>query len=66
MVDANFGLFRLKKRSRLSARFSDRELYLFVSYQPGFHNVYHFKTKDYDADVDGWTGMITNYHNQKA
>ncbi|XBO87147.1 hypothetical protein AAGG52_09610 [Bacillus licheniformis] len=65
LVDANFRPVSVKEAKQTVSSFfpTDSLIYLSATNQD-FHNVYHFKTKDYNADVDGWTGVITNYHNQ--
>ncbi|MEC1367458.1 hypothetical protein P9D30_13330 [Bacillus licheniformis] len=66
VVDANFRPVSVKEAKQTVSSFFPTESFIYLSAtNQDFHNVYHFKTKDYDADVDGWTGMITNYHNQK-
>ncbi len=66
VVDANFQPVSVKKAKQTVSSFfpTDSLIYLSATNQD-FHNVYHFKTKDYEAYVDGWTGVITNYYNQK-
>lgn len=66
LVDVNFQPVSVKEAKQTVSSFfpTDSLIYLSATNQD-FHNIYHFKTKDYNADVDGWTGMITNYHNQK-
>ncbi|WHH53398.1 hypothetical protein QKW55_12675 [Bacillus paralicheniformis] len=66
VVDANFQPVSVKEAKQTVSSFfpTDSLIYLSATNQD-FHNVYHFKTKDYEAYVDGWTGVITNYYNQK-
>lgn len=66
VVDANFQPVSVKEAKQIVSSFfpTDSLIYLSATNQD-FHNVYHFKTKDYEAYVDGWTGVITNYYNQK-
>ncbi|MFC8148442.1 hypothetical protein ACFUP3_01820 [Bacillus paralicheniformis] len=66
VVDANFQPVSVKEAKQTVSSFfpTDSLIYLSATNQD-FHNVYHFKTKDYEAHVDGWTGIITNYQNQK-
>ncbi|PAC99623.1 hypothetical protein QNH18_08350 [Bacillus paralicheniformis] len=66
VVDANFQPVSVKEAKQTVSSFfpTDSLIYLSAANQD-FHNVYHFKTKDYEAYVDGWTGVITNYYNQK-
>lgn len=66
LVDANFRPVSVKEAKQTVSSFfpTDSLIYLSATNQD-FHNVYHFKTKDYEAYVDGWTGVITNYYNQK-
>ncbi|WP_239693256.1 hypothetical protein, partial [Bacillus haynesii] len=66
VVDANFQPVSVKEAKQTVSSFFPTESFIYLSAtNQDFHNVYHFKTKDYEVDVDGWTGLITNYQNQK-
>ncbi|MEC1260712.1 hypothetical protein P9D34_09675 [Bacillus swezeyi] len=66
VFDANIQPVSVKEARKTVSSFfpADGFIYLTDTNQD-FHNVYHFKTKNYEADVDGWTGMVSNYHNQQ-
>ncbi|MFB6497595.1 hypothetical protein [Bacillus haynesii] len=66
LVDANFRPVSVKEAKQTVSSFFPTESFIYLSAtNQDFHNVYHFKTKDYEVNVDGWTGLITNYQNQK-
>ncbi|WP_240486333.1 hypothetical protein [Bacillus haynesii] len=66
LVDANFRPVSVTEAKQTVSSFFPTESFIYLSAtNQDFHNVYHFKTKDYEVDVDGWTGLITNYQNQK-
>lgn len=66
LVDANFRPVSVKEAKQTVSSFFPTDSFIYLSAtNQDFHNVYHFKTKDYEVDVDGWTGLITNYQNQK-
>jgi len=66
VVDVNFQPVSVKEAKQTVSSFFPTESFIYLSAtNQDFHNVYHFNTKDYEVDVDGWTGIITNYQNQK-
>lgn len=66
LVDANFRPVSVKEAKQTVSSFFPTDSFIYLSAtNQDFHNVYHFKTKDYEVNVDGWTGLITNYQNQK-
>lgn len=66
VVDVNFQPVSVKEAKQTVSSFFPTESFIYLSAtNQDFHNVYHFNTKDYEVDVDGWTGLITNYQNQK-